>query len=279
MASITKLKTSGALTQLSPREAFNLSRAQHHHLVLGDLLRTLYAQAHSLLRCVGLRFRNPTDKVDLKLGEAGPHSVTYQLNYQERNLGELVLWFRQTITRKSLGKAEDLTALALSPISNALRHRRAVKGLSDEAVEAAQMEVSYDDGIDDTLLLISLDGFSAIRTRDGSQWAQALVAAMQQQIDEHLGEADGVFQIDEAVVAVLLPQTTEGSAMRVADKLHKLIARLQLRDGTATTRLTACMGLAKTCYARSAGEVMAQAREALRSAQHAGAGNVQLYRS
>jgi len=291
MASITKLKTSQSVQFFDHSAAFNLVQAFHRHLDLGDLLQAFFAQAHTLLECVGMRYRNPADGIDLQLGEGGPHTTSYNLTYQDSNLGELVFLFRRKVTEDTLATAEDLTSLVMSPINNALLYRRALPqaDATDNAADpsatstpnpnpAPKRAEAVKTGNDDTLVLISLDGFATIRDRDGAEWAQALIHAMQDQIREGLREADGVFQIDDEMLAVLLPRTSGSAAVEVAKKVRVLIAGLHLRDGAVTTQLTACMGIAGTQAAGNAEQVLQQARVALQAAQRDGGNSIELYR-
>ena len=281
MASITKLKTSQSVQFFDHGAAFNLVQAFHRHLDLGDLLQAFFAQAHTLLECVGLRYRNAADEIDVQLGESGPHTTSYNLTYQEANLGELVFLFRRRVTEDTLATAEDLTSLVMSPIHNALQYRRALLK-TDTSAHGPKPAPKHTDGAkpgdDDTLVLISLDGFATIRDRDGADWAQALVHSMQDQIREGLREADGVFQIDDGILAVLLPRTSGNAAMEVAKKVRVLIAGLHLRDGAITTQLTACMGIAGTRAAGNAEQVLQQARAALATAQREGGNRIELFR-
>jgi diguanylate cyclase (GGDEF)-like protein len=294
MASITKLKTNQSVQHFDHGAAFNLVQAFHRHLDLGDLLQAFFAQAHTLLECVGMRYRNTHDEIDLQLGEDGPHSTSYKLTYQELNLGELVFLFRRRVTEDTLATAEDLTSLIMSPINNALLYRRLQQQPSaGQNATRAQPAIQHKPGQpsrpepkragavkagkDDTLVLIGLDGFATIRDRDGLEWAQALVHAMQDQIREGLREADGVFQIDDEMLAVLLPRTSGNAALEVAKKIRVLIAGLHLRDGSITTQLTACMGIAGTNDANNAEQVLQQARAALQIAQREGSNRIELF--
>ena len=89
------------------------------------------------------------------------------------------------------------------------------------------------------------------------------MTSVQGQLSEGLREADGVFQIDDELLAVLLPRTSTGRAADVADKLRVLIASLHLKNGKVTRQLTACMGISGTRHATSAETVLDQARGAL----------------
>ena len=168
-----------------------------------------------------------------------------------------------------MATAEDLAALVMSPINNALIYARARRSAPEQPklADAGKNQVPpIAPGNDDSLVLVGLDGFAEIQDRDGPQWAQALVSSMQSQISDGLREADGVYQIDDELLAVLLPRTSVDCAAEVTKKVRVLIAGLHLKDGVETTQLTACMGIAGTKHASTAEEVFASAKEALRRA-------------
>ncbi len=189
--------------------------------------------------------------------------------------------FHRRVTAETLAAADDLTSLVTSAINNALRYRRALRNappLGDGSSVEPKRTDAVQPAYDDTLVLISLDGFAGIRDRDGAEWAQALVHAMQEQISEGLREADGVFQIDDEMLAVLLPRTSGDAAVAVAKKVRALIAGLHLRAGAITTQLTACMGIAGTSDAGNADQVLQQARAALETAQREGGNRIERFR-
>jgi GGDEF domain-containing protein len=76
-----------------------------------------------------------------------------------------------------LKTAEDLIALAMSPIRNPLLYRQALSSQAEP--EPIGADASLTPGNDDSLVLVKLDGFEQIRNRDGSEWAQTLLQSVQ----------------------------------------------------------------------------------------------------
>ncbi len=274
MASITKLKTPQNIQFFDHTVALNLVQAFHRHLDLGALLELFFSQASAVLQVVGMRYRNPAEGVDVELGKPGRHTASYNLTYQNDTLGELIFSFDNRVTEDTLATAEDLLALVMSPVKNALAYRSACLARSSGD---STPEVRLKLGSEDALLLVSLDGFDQTARRDGGEWAQALVHAMQLQIRDGLREGDGVYQIDDSTLAVLLPRTPEARALEVARKIRVLIAGLHLKDGSITTQLTACIGIATTNRAGTAEDVLAHARDALGRAQAEGPSSITCY--
>jgi len=272
MTSITKLKTAQSVRNFEPSVALSLVQAFHRQLELTPLLELLFGQAQAIVQAVGMHYRNPAAGIDLFFADKGRHTASYNLTYSDENLGELTCHFHQRVTEESLETAEDLIALVMSPIRNALLYRQALN--TQVEPESIGADASLTPGNDDSLVLVQLDGYEQIRNRDGSEWAQTLLQSVQTQINGGLRDADAVFQIDDETLAVVLPQTSSERARDVAAKLRILIASLHLKDGSVSQQLTACMGIAGTRDAVRAESVLEAAREALESARREGPNSV-----
>jgi diguanylate cyclase (GGDEF)-like protein len=272
MSSITKLKTAQSVRNFEPAVALNLVQAFHRHLELAPLLELFFSQAEAVAQAVGVHYRNPAADIDLFIAEHGRHTASYNLTYQDENLGELTCHFRNRVTEEGLETAEDLITLVMSPVKNALRYLQATR--SAAVPQQIGEQASLTPGNDDSLLLLQLDGFREIRTRDGDAWAATLLQSVQSQITSGLRDADAVFRIDEETLAVVLPQTGTQRAEDVAAKLRVLVSSLHLRDGSVTQQLTACMGISGTRNATNARTVLEDARTALHEAQAQGPNTV-----
>lgn len=275
MTSITKLKTAQSIQHFEPGVALNLVLAFHRQLDLDALLAMFHSQAAALLQATGSHYRykdsNPHADIDRLIGKAGRHTASYNLTYQETHLGELILNFNRRVDEEVLNTAEDLIALVMPPIRNALTYRAALQGPSQpELRTGATQRTDARPERGDSLVLVQIDGMAEIRETDGDVWAQTLLTSARDQLIAGLREGDSVFQIDDSTLAVLLPGTASAQAMEVAKKLRVLIASLHLKDGTLSQQLTACMGIASADRASTAEAVLDRAREALQMAREIG---------
>ncbi len=280
MMSITSLQQADLPRHLELVQALALVQALHRELEPQALLGVLWGQAQALTEASGLRYRHPGHGIDIEFGE-GPHRASYTLTHQGTELGELEFQFERRVDDTALAIAEDLLALAMPAIRNALHFHRA----SQRAAHADNVEIIATPPVqsrirrsnaaaareagassDDALVLVSLDGYDLIRASHGEAWAQTLVDSIAEQIREGLRDADSVFQIDEGLLAVLLPHTSEAAALDVAGKIRVLIAGLHLRDGRLTSQLTACMGVVGARDAKDPDAVLEKAHGALAEA-------------
>lgn len=266
MTSITKLKTAQSIQYFEPSVALSLVLAFHRQLDLDALLALFHSQATALLQVTGCHYRNPDADIDRMIEASGRHTASYNLTYQEAHLGELILHFNRRVDEEVLNTAEDLIALVMPAIRNALKYRTALYG--ERA--APELRTSARPARGDSLVLVQIDGLPEIRKRDGDVWARTLMATAREQLIGGLRDADSVFQIDDDTLAVLLPGTAAEQALAVAKKLRVLIASLHLKDGKVSHQLTACMGIAETGQANAAEAVLDRARTALGQALREG---------
>lgn len=262
-----------SLRRIERDAALNLVQSIHQHLDPQALLDELWQQAAALTGATGLHYRHGGHGLDIERGH-GAHAASYTLSHHGSELGELTLRFQRRLNDSVLATAEDLLALAMPALRNALAHHRACAHATAGPGAVANPTPEDATGSDDALVLVSLDGFDSIRSDHGETWAQSLIHTISEQIDEGLREADSVFQIDEGLLAVLLPRTSETAAVDVAGKIRVLIAGLHLRDGRLTSQLTACMGVAGARDAQSPEDVLERARAALVRAQREGASTI-----
>lgn len=283
MMSITQPQQADSPRHLGHDQALALVQAVHHHLEPEALLGVLWSQAAALTQASGMSYRHDAHDIAMEFGD-GPHSASYNLTHQGTALGELVFRFPRKVDEDGLAAAEDLLALAMPALRNALAYHQA----SQRAALAENVEIiatppvqsrirgKHQPGTssDDALVLVSLDGYDEICRSHGESWAQTLVQTIHDQVREGLRDADSVFQIDAGLLAVLLPRTSEPAAMDVAGKIRVLIAGLHLRDGRLTSQLTACMGVAGARDARRPEDVLERAHAALADARDEGTSTI-----
>ncbi len=260
-----------SVVHFDDRTALHLTQALHHETRLAGVLELIFSQLHRLTGAQGLTFEPAPEHEEtaqkLELGKTAHHHVEYNLSVQDTAVGKLTIWFPARKNEHEIQTCEDLLGLAITALRNAVLLERAQPAETEkpETVRA------------DALLLITLDDYADMERADGLEWANVVMGTVHQQIKDGLRNADGVYQISDEYIAVLLPNTTVEQALAVAEKVRVLIASLHLRANDVEQQLTACMGLADARLAATAEEVMANAKVALGEAQAKGRNQIQCY--
>ncbi len=268
-----KERAQSSVASFDPEVALSLVQSFHKELEIGALIERIFTQASALSPACHLAYRHEAANVDLQYGEPGLHSVSYNLQFgaDGDKGGEVRLTSRHRFSSEDLQTLEDLLTLAAPALTNALT----VQALRTGSHSGAQKRAGA--GQEDALVLIRLDGLGDVRTHHGEDVANTLIEKLRSQLNSGLREADGVFQIDDDHLAVLLPRTTRQGAERVAAKVEVLVTTIHYAEPEVQSLLTVSIGISTTNGAASAEAVLADARSALSEAVEHGARNILIH--
>ncbi|MBM4203288.1 MAG: diguanylate cyclase [Gammaproteobacteria bacterium] len=248
--------------RFEPGVALTMVQAFHRELEVNALLERIFNQAVTLSPATHLGYTNTDSGIDFSVGEPGQHSVNYnlQLGTAGINGGEVKLTAPRRFSTGDLETLEELLHLVAPALANALIvHGLTTKDRSRKVKKAKPNQ-------EDALILVRLSGIDMVRASHGTAVAQQLTDKLQQQLAEKLREADGVFQIDDDHLAVLLPRTTKAGAQRVASKVETLVNSLDFAEAHVREHVSATIGISTTNGANSAEAVLSEARSALSEA-------------
>ncbi len=266
------------------RTALHLVQAFAQEVELDALLKLLYSQLKATSELRGMQYVHQALSVDLSFGNQDRHTADYNLSFRELQLGKLILYFARRQSDESIQTCEDLISMAFPSLRNAVTVLE-LRGKAPQGITAAEQQTIAEvapltrEPKTDALILLALDDYPDIKSRDGEEWAQILMSSVHEQIREGLRQADSVYHIGDDLIAVLLPHTTGSRAENVAKKIRMLIASLHLRGDEITEQLTACMGMSDATSAVTAEEVMEHAKIALATAQAEGRNQISIYRA
>lgn len=259
------------ITNFETDAAMQLVQAFHRELDIDALLALFLRQCEVLAGATGVRYLSP--QINRELGITRKHNVRYNLQWPGTELGSLVLYFNQPAPEHALATAEDLIALMAGALKNALalaenraaNPEQTARNTQTGARKVVQALASVPRR--DSLVLVALDDFEQLQNHSGSEWAQWVLDSAQQVLSDALREADGVFQIREGLLAVLLPRTHGEAAEAVAQKIAVLISTLHLSNIEGAEQLTASMGIATSNSGDDAKAVLTRAEQHLQLAQ------------
>lgn len=217
-----------------------MTQAFNQEETLKGLLELAHTQLTALCGTDGLRFTHESLDTEFLVGHQAVHAAEYNLNVNERDLGQLTLFFRRRQNEQEVQTCEDLLALALSALRNQIDLLKATQtlnpGPSPDPNQAGGEKSLADEEKADALVLVTLDGYRDMKSRDGDEWSQVLMTSVHGQIEEGLRQADGVYQIADDLIAVLLPHTSRKQALEVAHKIRVLVASLHLTGAESVNR-------------------------------------------
>ena len=269
-----KERAQSSVSSFDPEVALSLVQSFHKELDVHALVERIYAQASALSPACHLSYRHEGMSVDVAHGEPGLHSVSYNLQFGSEGDqgGEVRITSRHRFSSDDLRILEDLLTLAAPALTNALTVLGLKKGGASGGKAAKKAQ-----NAEDALVLLRLGGLDLVRKQYGDTVTNSLTEKLRGQLLEGLREADGVFQIDETHLAVLLPRTTRQGAERVAAKVEVLVGTLTFADPEVQSQLSVSIGISTTNGAASAEAVLADARTALSEAVEHDTRNIMIH--
>ena len=260
-----------SLNNLAPEAALQQVQAVPKEHDVEAVLTPFLRQSEVHAGATGVRYLGAHS--DRDFGVTRKHHVRYNPQWPGADLGSLVLFFDQPAPEHALSTAEDLISLMAGALNNALALAEARAANPDSSFESVQTgtrkmtQALTEVPRRDSLVLVALDEFESIRASSGAEWALWLLDSTQQVLGDALREADGVFQIREGLLAVLLPRTHGEAAQAVAKKIGVLIGTMHLSSIDGIDQLTACMGIATSKQGDDAKAVLTRAEQHLQLAQ------------
>jgi len=138
--------------------------------------------------------------------------------------------------------------------------------VSDEQVRSRRYGSTF------TLLMLDLDSFKAINDRLGHLAGDRYLQRVGEAIRETMRAADVPCRYGGEEFCVLLPETDVPGAMRIADRIRRRIANLEVRVGSESIRTTISVGVAAypSDYPGSIQGLLEKADQALYAAKQSG---------
>lgn len=136
-----------------------------------------------------------------------------------------------------------------------------------------ELERSHRYGHLTALLLLDIDHFKRVNDTHGHPAGDAVLRAVAEQVTSAVRAIDRVGRWGGEEMAVLLPETDEGPACRVAERIGALVAERSVVVDGAVIRVTASLGVAVSS-SEGPDELVRRADQALYHAKEAGRNRV-----
>lgn len=150
-------------------------------------------------------------------------------------------------------------------------------GLLNRRALTRELERQLALGGEGALLLLDLDNFKDINDLRGHPAGDRVMCTLANVLRERLGGGHVLGRLGGDEFAVVLADTDEATAVRVADRLRNAVATIPVTGGVGTTRITVSAGVARFQSGESWQAVLANADLALYASKDAGRNRVTVY--
>lgn len=150
-------------------------------------------------------------------------------------------------------------------------------GLLNRRALTRELERQLALGGDGALLLLDLDNFKDINDLRGHPAGDRVMCTLANVLRDRLGSGHILGRLGGDEFAVVLPDTDETAATRIADRLRNAVAAIPVTGGVGTTRITVSAGVAGFRSGDGWQAVLANADLALYASKDGGRNRVTVY--
>lgn len=205
-------------------------------LDLDQLLNVIHKEVGHRIAIDGLEYHHESLAKTCLLGQAATHSCGYRLLARDADAGELIFRRQRTFREQELNALESLIPHFFAPLRNALRFRKAMDRSFRDEVSGARNERSLWQILPREIalarrhnrplsgILLDVRRMARINRENGHDAGDAVLQSIVQYSASLCRETDLLFRVEDDTLLVLLQETDENGARRLADRLTRACA-------------------------------------------------------
>lgn len=268
-------------------DALRITRVLQTTLDVERLVDLFSDQVRPLVGHDGVAYRNAAQSICFKIGDDSRHSGTFRLMMGSQNLGELAFLRRIRFSSRELGYLEELLALLVQPLRNALLYRYALWSASKDpltgvnnrgALDVAlrrEVELAHRHGTPLSLLVMDIDHFKSVNDRYGHTMGDCALRHVADCAASCIRGSDMLFRYGGEEFVVLASNTEWFGGLMLAERLRSAIEAMECSCNEAHLRMTVSLGVSTMEADDEPATLFARADEALYQAKMDGRNRVQ----
>ncbi len=204
----------------------------------------------------GVRFHNAQHGVDVKVGRNAAHLYTYHLTVNEQSLGEVTFMRKTSCTASQSNELELLLRSLVHPLRNALMYRTALlkaqrdplTGVYNRAALtetlSRDVELAQRHQTPLSIIVLDIDHFKNINDSYGHAAGDCLLKGLVESANHSIRRCDMLFRFGGEEFVVLLNNTDEKGALRLAERIRRSVEKQDYRCSDQVIRMTLSAGIA-----------------------------------
>ncbi|MGR9053300.1 MAG: GGDEF domain-containing protein [Gammaproteobacteria bacterium] len=244
-------------------EAARSTNLHHYDIIIalqttldfGELINIFSNKIQSLVPHSGYTYRNDEFGMAFQNGIETRNALNYQLNVENRPLGELKFMRRKKFSVSEIELLETLLCTLIYPLRNASLLQLAVNRAQTDPLthtrnrrafhEAVQEEINLAHRNDKPLGLIFLDidHFKTINDRYGHDCGDYALTEIAKRIKESVRSNDPIYRYGGEEFVIILREVGTDGMLALAERIRKNVERHVLSYGVETLSVTVSVGL------------------------------------
>jgi diguanylate cyclase (GGDEF)-like protein len=292
--------TASNITQLRP---FLHSQPQSQHqdqspalLTFGNKLHSLldasliiehfYRETQQLIGYSGLIYQFPEDSSGHSHGILGGHSTSYQLTFNQDDLGRLDFYSAQVLDTPALVQIESHLQALVSPLRNALLYRKALRqawhdgltGVKNRAAFDADLQIAIElaqrHGYALSLIVMDLDHFKKANDSQGHSFGDKVLCRASAIAQSCTRSSDSLYRYGGEEFVIIASHSDLEGARQLAERIRQTLYQKN-HAGVPGFTLSASFGVAELAQGETAEQLFGRADRALYTAKASGRNQVQ----
>lgn len=221
----------------------------------------------------------------LTFGQQARHRVSYNLKVLEQDLGKIGFSRKTRFTEPEIEQLENLLAILLYPLRNALLYREAIQSAFVDALTGVKNRAAYESNLSReieisrrrsselSLIVFDIDHFKRVNDRFGHTVGDLVLKNVAQAVEATIRCSDALYRIGGEEFVVVLNGTDRRGTQLLAERIRKNIEALVFTSPKALS-VTMSLGVATLIKEDSARKLFERADAALYLAKGTGRNQV-----
>lgn len=235
-----------------------------------------------------LSYLSPKHDMDMTHGERARHSCNYRLVAAGEVLGELVFTRKKRFTHHETATLENLICGLVYPLRNALLYAEAVRaafidpltGMNNRATMdptlQREIEMARRHNTPLSLIILDIDHFKVVNDTHGHAMGDRVIKALADCLVDCIRCTDILFRYGGEEFTILLSNTSPEGALLLAERIRRMVEKIECFDTDVCVRTTVSLGVAYLCPGDDAAHLFEKADGALYCAKYEGRNCVRL---
>jgi len=230
----------------------------------------------------GYEYKLAAPETIITHGRMAGHSCRYNLNFDDRDLGELVITRGRKFPESELILIENMLATLIYPLRNAIQHKLATQsayldaltGVSNRATfDAAlqrEMELAHRSQTSFSILVIDIDHFKQVNDNHGHRFGDEVLKQVATCIQSCIRSTDQLFRYGGEEFVVLLDNSDCEAGRVTAYRILQAVRKIAFQIEQETVSVTVSLGLTCLRQGDTVSDIFNRADQALYAAKGQG---------
>lgn len=258
-------------------------------LDLEHLLDLFFAELQSAVSFDGLRYNHDEQVIDYEVGRQSKNKCSYRLITSRDYLGEITFCRSRRFKESELSILENILKIIVHPLRNTLYYRDAIRAsLTDPLtgvgnriamMNTLRREIELARRYDQPMLVLmaDMDRFKSINDTFGHGCGDDVLKQLTATMMDDIRRSDSVFRYGGEEFVILLSNTSETTAVQIAERLRGKIESLDCESGGEKVPTTVSIGIASLRNGDTISKLLKRADQAMYKAKSSGRNQIQVH--